>query len=122
MTCSSSSITDYIVASFLDRVALQEILNVELSDHQPIYYTRKITRMKRVGHKQIEFCSFKHYTVDSYERALGKINFPNYENFNNINNAYSNFIQKLMEVIDKVVSIKIKRIKRKWFHRKISEV
>ena len=41
-----------------------------------------------------------------------------------MNDAYLNFIQKLMEVIDKVVPVKNKRMKRfsqEWFDREISE-
>ena len=41
-----------------------------------------------------------------------------------MNDAYSNFIQKLMEVIDKVAPVKNKRIKRnsqEWFDNEISE-
>ena len=40
-----------------------------------------------------------------------------------MNDAYSNFIQKLIEVIDKVAPVKNKRIKRnsqEWFDREIS--
>ena len=67
-----------------------------------------------------KFCSFNNHTIDSYE----KINFPEYKNFDNVNDAYSNFIQKLMEVIDKVAPVKNKRIKRnsqEWFDSEISE-
>ena len=124
ITCSSSSIIDHILASFPDRVTQQGILNVGLSDHQLIYCTRKITRIKRGGHKQITFRSFKNYTIDGYEKALVDINFPEYKKFDNVNDAYSNFIQKLMEVIDKVAPVKSKRIKRnsqEWFDSEISE-
>ena len=124
ITCSSSSIIDHILASFLDRVTQQETLNVGLSDHQLIYCTRKIIRIKRGDHKQIKFRSFKNYTIDGYEKALVDINFPEYKNFDNVNDAYSNFIQKLMEVIDKVAPVKSKRIKRnsqEWFDSEISE-
>ena len=124
ITCSSSSIIDHILASFLDRVTQQGILNVRLSDHQIIFWTRKITRIKRGGHKQITFRSFKNYTIDGYEKALVEINFPEYKKFDNVNDAYSNFIQKLMEVTDKVAPVKSKRIKRnsqEWFDSEISE-
>ena len=47
------------------------------------------------------FRSFKNYTIDGYEKALVEINFPEYKKFDNVNDAYSNFIQKLMEVIQK---------------------
>ena len=124
ITCSSSSIIDHILTSFPDRVTQRGILNVRLSDHQLIYCRRKITRIKRGGLKQIKFCSFKNYTIDGYEKALVEINFPEYKNFDNMNDAYSNFIQKLMEVIDKVAPVKNKRIKgnsQEWFDSEISE-
>ena len=71
-----------------------------------------------------KFGSFKNNTIDGYEKALVETNFPEYKNFDNVNDAYSNFIQKLMEVIDKVASVKNKRIKRnsqEWFDSEISE-
>ena len=120
ITYTSSSIIDHILASFPNRVTQRGILNVGLSDHQLIYCTRKTTRIKRGGHKQINF----HYTIDGYEKALVEINFPEYKSFDNVNEAYSKFIQKLMEVIDKVSPIKNKRIKRnsqEWFDSEISE-
>ena len=85
ITCSSSSIIDHILASFPDRVTQRGILNVRLSDHQLIYCTRKITRIKRSGHKQIKFHSFKNYTIYGYEKALVEINFPEYKSFDNMN-------------------------------------
>ena len=53
-----------------------------------------------------------------------KINFPEYKNFENVNDAYSNFIQKLIEVTDKLAPVKNKRIKRnsqEWFDGEILE-
>ena len=47
ITCSSFCIIGHILASFSDRVTQRGILNVRLSDHQLIYFTRKITRTKR---------------------------------------------------------------------------
>ena len=124
ITCSSSSNIDRILASFLDRVTQRGILNVGLSDDELIYCIRKITRINRAGHKQIKFCSLKNYNIDGYEKALVEINFPEYKNFDNVNDAYSNFIQKLMEIIDKVVPVTNERIKRnpqEWFDSEISE-
>ena len=124
ITCSRSSIIDHILASFPDRVTQRRILNVGLSDHQLIYCTRKITRIKRGGHKQIKFHSFKNYTIDGYEKVLVEINFPEYKSLDNANDAYSNFIQKLMDVTDKVAPVKNKRIKRnsqEWFDSEILE-
>ena len=69
--------TNHILTSFPDRVTQQGILDVGLSDHQMIYCTRKITRIRN--------------TVDGYENATCEVKFPNYQNFD-LNDTYSNFI------------------------------
>ena len=56
-TTSSSTIIEHI-----------GVIDISLSDHQLIYCTRKISRIKRVSHKQIQFRSFKHYTVNLSEQ------------------------------------------------------
>ena len=53
ITCSSSTIIDHIIASFSNRVSQQSVADVGLLDHQIIYCTRKISRIKRGTHKQI---------------------------------------------------------------------
>ena len=70
--------------------------------------------IKRSGHKEIIFCSSRNYTVDGYEKVLGEVKFPNYEDFDNQNDTYSNFIQKLMEVIEKITPAKNKKNKKKF--------
>ena len=95
-----------------------------MSDHQLIYCTRKISRIKRGSHKQVKFRSFKHYTADLLEQELSRLNFPNYRNFNDINEAYNDFIQKIMNVIDKVAPLKERRVKQnsqEWFDGKIGD-
>ena len=106
------------------QICISVPLNVELSDHQLIFCTRKITRIKSGSHKQIIFRSFKNYTIDGSEKTLVEINFPEYKKLDNVSDAYSNFIQQLMEVTDKVAPVKSKRIKRnsqEWFDSEISE-
>ena len=102
VTTGSSTIIDHVLASFPKRVTQSGAIDIGLSDHQLIYCTRKISRIKRGSHKQIKFHSSKHYTVDLFEQELSKLNFPNYRNFNDINEAYNDFIQKIMNVINKV--------------------
>ena len=117
-TTSSSTIIDHILASYRERVTQCGVIDVSLSDHQLIYCTRKISRIKRGSHKQIRFRSFKHYTVDLFEQELSKINFSNYQNYNEINEAYTDFIQKIMSVIDRAAPIKERRVKQnsqEWF-------
>ena len=83
VTCSSSTIIDHILASFPNRVSQQGVIDDGLSDHQIVYCTRKISRIKRGTHKQIRCRSLKNYAAVIYEEALGKVDFPNYHNFDN---------------------------------------
>ena len=124
VTCSNSTTIDHILASFSNRVSQQGVIDVGHSDHQIIYCTRKISRIKRGTHKQIRYCSLKNYSVYIYEEVLGRVDFPNYHNFENINDAYSNFIQKVMGVIDLVAPLKSRRIKQnsqEWIDGEVAE-
>ena len=109
VTSSSSTTINHILASFPKRATQSGVIDIGLSDHQLIYCTRKISSIKRGSHIQIKFRSFKHYTVDLFEQEWSNLNFPNYRNFNDINEAYNDFIQKIMNVIDKVAPLKERR-------------
>ena len=71
----------------------------------------KYPELKEVRTK-IRCHSLKNYSADIYEEALGRADFPNYHNFENSNDTYSNFIQKVMGVIDLVAPVKSRRIKQ----------
>ena len=84
----------------------------------------KIKKEKVGGHKQISFRSFKNYSVDGYEKTLGKVTFLNYEKYHDINKTYNNFFQKLIEVINNIAPLKTARIKNtinEWFDKEIAE-
>ena len=112
VTCSSLTIIDHILASFPNRVSQQVVIDVGLSDHQIVYCTRKISRIKRGTHKQIGCRSLKKYSAVIYEEALGKIDFPNYHNFDNIKNAQEWFDGEVAEKIS-VCDKLFKKFKKK---------
>ena len=58
-----------------------------------IFCMTKIKKEEAGGHKQIS--SFKIYSVDGYEKTLGKVTFPNYEKYHNIYKAYNNFFSEI---------------------------
>ena len=121
---SSSTIADHILASYPGRVTQCGVIDISLSDHEPIYCTRKISGINRGSHKQIKFRLFEHYTVDLFELELSKLNFPNYRNLNDINEAYNDFIQKIINVIDKFAPLKERRVKQnsqEWFDGEIAD-
>ena len=78
VTCSTSTLTDHIIARFPSRVSQKAIIDVGISDHQLIFCTRKNSRVKTSDiHKYLNLRSFKNYTVDSYKEALKQLDFPN---------------------------------------------
>ena len=84
IACNSTSLTDNILASLPERISQEDVMNVGLSDHQLIYSTRKISRIK------LEVCTIgwlKNYVVGAYKNTL----FPNYKYFEGVNRAHSNF-------------------------------
>ena len=125
VTCSTSTLIDHILTSAPSRVSQKGVINVGVSDHQLIFCTRKISRIKTGGdHKYLNFRSLKNYTADYYKETLKQVDFPNYENFGDVNEAYSNFFQKLMTVIDKIAPYKNKQVKgntQKWFDGEVLE-
>ena len=60
VTCSTSIVIDHILASFPSRVSPRNVINIDLSDHQLIFCTRKISKFKTDGiHKYINLRSLK---------------------------------------------------------------
>ena len=70
VTCSSSTIIDHILVSFPNRISQQGVIDVGLSDHQVIYYTRKISRIKRGTHKQIRCRSLKNIYEEAWVEKI----------------------------------------------------
>ena len=107
------------------RVSQKCVTNVGVSDHQLIFYTRKICIIKTGGaDKYLNLHSLKNFTADyyketyiillvlkemsyrNYKETLKQVDFPNYEKVGDVNGAYSNFFQKLMTAIDKIAPYK----------------
>ena len=64
MTCRNTSLTDHILANILSQISQHGAINVSVSDHQLIYCTMKINKVKpRDVHKHISFRLFTKYTL-----------------------------------------------------------
>ena len=87
------------------------MIDVGISDHQLIYCTRKIKRIKYNMHNQIQVQSLRNYITEIFINALKTVHFPNYKIFLNVNVAYSDRLNKISDTIDNVAPIKEIRIK-----------
>ena len=79
ITCHTSTLIDHIITHCEEKVTQSGVIDTSLSDHQLIFCSRKIKRVKINNHKQISFRSLKNYSMKNFERELKNIAFPNYE-------------------------------------------
>ena len=77
-----------------------------MSNHQLIFCTRKVKQTKFNKHNNVFLRSLKHYTVNVFVEKLQKVNFSNYEHFSCIDAAYTDFLNKLMKVVNEIAPSK----------------
>ena len=87
------------------------MVDVGISDHQLMYCTRKIKRIKHNAHHQIQVQSLENYSAEIFTNAIKIVQFPNYNIFSNVNVAYSDLLNKISDTIGNVASIIEIRIK-----------
>ena len=107
-----------------NKVSQSGVLDTGLSDHQLIFCTRKLNKIKTGSTKYISFRSLKKYTKELFIESLKAVHFPNYENFQDSNLAYSDFLSKLTKVINNIAPTKQSKVKNRsqeWFDGEIAE-
>ena len=96
-----------------------------MSDHQLIFCTRKVKRTKFNKHNNVFLRSLKRYTVNVFVKKLQKVNFSNYECFSCVDAAYTDFLNKLMKVVNEIApskDIRIKNNTQEQFDREMAEL
>ena len=124
ITCSTSTLLDHNFTNSSEKVSQKGVIDVGISDHQLIYCTRKIKRIKHNVHNQIQVRSLKTCSAKTFTNALKTDQFPNYNIFWNVNVAYSDLLNKILDTTDNVAPIKEIRIKnntQEWFDNEIAE-
>ena len=53
ITSTSSSLIDHILTNAIDKISNSGIINIGVSDHQLIFFTRKLNREKSNTHKKM---------------------------------------------------------------------
>ena len=96
-----------------------------MSDPQLIFCTRTVKRIKLNNHNNVFLRSLKHNTVNVFVEKLQKVDFSNYEQFSCIDVAYTDFLNKLLKVVNEITpskDIRIKNNMQEWFDREITEL
>ena len=124
ITCHTSTLIDHIITNCEEKVTQSGVVNTSLSDHQFIFCTRKIKRVKTNNHKQTSFRSLKNYSMENLEQELRKIAFSNYEKFSDVNSAYSDLVNKITQVLNNLApyrTIRVKNQSNEWFDGDLAE-
>ena len=77
ITSIAPFLLDHILTNAGRKISQKGVIDVKLSDHQLIYCTRKVLRVKANMHNQIWVCSLNKYTPELLIKELKKINFTN---------------------------------------------
>ena len=125
-TCHSSTLIDHIIRICEEKVTQSGAIDTSLSDHQLIFCTRKIKRVKANNHQQSSFRSFKNYLMENFEQELKNIAFPKYKNFSHLKYAYSDLVNKITQFINNLDPYQTIRVKKsvqqnKWFDGELAE-
>ena len=123
VTCSISSFIDLFLTNPTENFFQIGIIDSEISDHQLIFCTRKVKRVKFNKHNNVVPRSLKHHTVNFFVEGLQKVNFLNYERFSNIDAAYT-FLNNLRKIINETVPSKeiTKNNNQDWFDREAADL
>ena len=122
ITSSTSSLIDHILTNANEKISNSGVIDVALSDHQLIFCTRKLSKVKLKYHRKIKCRSFRKYTPELFVQKLKDLNFPDYKNFDDINVAYNDFSVKLLQAINisaPLKEIRVKNDNQEWFDGEI---
>ena len=76
VTCHTSTLIDPINTNCEEKVTQTGVIDTSLSEHQLIFCTRKIKKIKTNNHKQISFSTLNNYTIENVERELATLTPP----------------------------------------------
>ena len=122
VTEKTATLLDHVLTNSKDRISQSGVLEIGISDHMPIFCTRKITHTKLFDHKYISIRSLKNYSQEKFIEALKNVAFPDYSKYESVDDAYDDLINKLIEVIEGIAPIKRVRVKgntKEWFDEEI---
>ena len=108
IACHASTLVDHIITNCEEKVTQIGVINTSLSDHQFIFFIRKIKRVKTNNHKQNSFCSLKNYTMENFERELKILCSQNTKSF--VTPTVTE-VNKITQVIDNLAPYKTIRVK-----------
>jgi hypothetical protein len=110
---SSSSTIDLILVSDCDNIVQSGVLDICISDHQPVYCTRKLSKTAIGEHNTVKARSLKHYNKDDFQQSLLSEDWSSVINCDIATEAWLNFKSIFLSVINNIAPVKEIRIKQR---------
>ena len=118
----SSTIIDLILVSDCHKISQSGVIDCNISDHQLIFCTRKITHNFIGKHNTVKLRSLKNYNKEAFQQHLVGIDWLNVLNCDNVFDAWKNFKSVFILALDifaPVKDIRIKQRSEKWIDSNI---
>ena len=113
-----------LIFSNSDYIKESGTLNLNYSDHQAIFITKKKikSRSEKISFKGR---SYKNYKTKDFQELLNNDNWENLYNIKDVNLAWDFFIQKILNCLDILCPVKnfvISKYREKWMNRDLMEL
>ena len=115
VTNHSRTLIDHIYCNTPNNVLCVNVPNLGLSDHFPIFVTRKINSLSSVknSHFTITYRSFKKFNEEEFCNDLQSIPWDIIKMFDDTNDAVETWSSLFLDVVNKHLPLKQHRVKRK---------
>ena len=114
VTSTSKTLIDHIYSNCPENVTSIDVPKIGLSDHFPIFFTRKMhVQPKKGKHYTISYRSFKDFDETKFSNDLTDVPWDIIRIFDDTNDILNAWSDLFLEVVDANVPIKQHRVKRK---------
>ena len=114
VTGDSSTLIDHIYANCPENVNSINIPKIGLSDHFPIFFTRKMhVQPPKTDHYTISYRSFKNFNEDKFTEDLQSVPWDTIKIFDDTDDIMEAWLDLFLQVVDKHIPIKQHRVKQK---------
>ena len=114
VTCDSSTLIDHIYTNCPENVNSLNVPNVGLSDHFPIFFTRKMhVKPPKSKHFTIHYRSFNNFGEGKFNEDLQAVPWDTIKLFDDTDDVTEAWLDLFLQVVDKHIPIKQHRVKHK---------
>ena len=114
VTSTTKTLIDHLYTNCPENVTSIDVPKIGLSDHFPIFFTRKMhVQPKKGKHYTISYRSFKNFDEAKFSNDLNNVPWDIIRIFDDTNDILNAWTDLFLEVVDANVPIKQHRVKRK---------